>query len=80
MSAEPRPAPPAPSRGHAVRVEFVEFQDVDEHREYRFAVYGPYGSSEPRMRIANAAFDARRVLRQDPTSAFRSGCGRSLPA
>jgi hypothetical protein len=65
MSAEPRPVGPAPIRGHAVRVEYLDFQDVDEHREYRFAVYGPYGSSEPRMRIANAAFDARRVLRQD---------------
>jgi hypothetical protein len=65
MSAEPRPVLPAPSRGHAVRVEYLDFQDVDEHREYRFAVHGPYGSSEPRMRIANAAFDAHRVLRQD---------------
>jgi hypothetical protein len=67
MSAEspaPRPVPPPP-RGHAVRVEYLDFQDLDEHREYRFAVYGPYGSSEPRMRIANTAFDARRVLRQD---------------
>jgi len=68
MSAEspaPRPVLPAPSRGHAVRVEYLDFQDLAEHREYRFAVYGPYGSSEPRMRIANTAFDARRVLRQD---------------
>jgi hypothetical protein len=68
MSAEmpaPRPVSPAASRGHAVRVEYLDFQDVDEHREYRFAVHGPYGSSEPRVRIANAAFDARRVLRQD---------------
>ena len=65
MSAESRPLPPARSRGDAVRVEYLDFQDLDEHREYRFAVYGPHGSSEPRMRIANAAFDARRVLRQD---------------
>jgi hypothetical protein len=64
-SPAPRPVPSASSRGHAVRVEYLDFQDVDEHREYRFTVYGPYGSSEPRMRIANAAFEARRVLRQD---------------
>jgi len=64
-SPAPRPVPPTPSRGHSVRVEYLDFQDLEDHREYRFAVYGPYGSSEPRMRIANAAFDARRVLRQD---------------
>jgi hypothetical protein len=61
----PRPVPPAPSPGHSVRVEYLDFEDVDEHREFRFAVYGPDGSSEVRMRIANAAFDARRVRRQD---------------
>ncbi len=68
MSAQPllpRPAPPAPSPGHAVRVEYLDFQEVDNHREYRFRVYGPDGSSEFRMRIANAAFDARRVRMQD---------------
>jgi hypothetical protein len=43
----------------------LSFRDVHEHREYRFAVNGPDGSSEPRMRIANTAFDAHRVLRQD---------------
>ena len=68
MSAEspaPRPAPPAPSPGHAVRVEYLDFQDVAEHREFRFVVYGLDGSRELRMRIANAAFDASRVRRQD---------------
>ncbi len=65
MSADPRAVLPAPSRDHTVRVEYLDFQDVDEHREYRFAVHGPYGSSEPRLRIANVAFDAHRVLRQD---------------
>jgi hypothetical protein len=48
-----------------VRVEYLDFQDVHEHREYRFAVNGPYGSSELRVRIPNTAFDAHRVLRQD---------------
>ena len=68
MSAQPLlppPGPPASSPGHAVRVEYLDFQDVDGHREFRFHVYGRDGSSELRMRIANAAFDARRVRRQD---------------
>jgi hypothetical protein len=51
--------------GHAVRVEYLDFKDVEEHREFRFTVYGLDGSSELRMRIANAAFEARRVRRQD---------------
>jgi hypothetical protein len=59
------PAIPAPSRGRSVRVEYLEFQDVDKHREYRFRAYGSDGSSEFRMRIANAAFDAHRVRMQD---------------
>lgn len=68
MSYQPllsRPAITAPSRGRSVRVEFLEFQDVDKHREYRFRVYGPDGSNEFRMRIANTAFDAHRVRMQD---------------
>jgi len=47
------------------RVEYVQFQDLAEHREYRFRVYGAEGSSEIRMRIANAAFAGRSVRRQD---------------
>jgi len=68
MSAEspaPPPVPSAPSRVHAVRVEYLDYRDVDGHREYRFAVFGPDGSREARICIANAAFDAHRVLRQD---------------
>jgi len=61
----PGPASPASSPCHAVRVEYLDFQDVEEHREYRFRVYGRDGSSEFRSRIANAAFDARRVRMQD---------------
>jgi hypothetical protein len=59
------PVSPAPPPGHALRVEYLDFQDVDGHREFRFHVYGPDGSGEFRMRIANAAFDARRVRMQD---------------
>ena len=67
MSLE-SPAPrrvPGPSPGHGVRVEYLDFADVGEHREFRFAVYSPDGSSELRLRIANAAFEAHRVRRQD---------------
>ncbi len=67
MSEQPvfLPVPPAPSRGHAVRVEYLSYQDVDEHREYRFRVYGADGSDEFRLRISNAAFGARLVRIQD---------------
>jgi hypothetical protein len=60
----PRSLPPA-AAPRAPRVEYVQFQDLAEHREYRFRVYGAEGSSEIRMRIANAAFSARTVRRQD---------------
>ena len=56
---------PAAAAARAPRVEYVDFQDLDEHREYRFRIYGAEGSSEIRMRIANAAFDAGRVRMQD---------------
>ena len=68
MSAQPLlppPVSPAPPPGHAVRVEYLDFHDVDGHREFRFHVYGLDGSREFRMRIPNAAFDARRVRLQD---------------
>jgi hypothetical protein len=60
----PRSLPPAAAT-RAPRVEYVQFQDLAEHRDYRFRVYGTEGSSEIRMRIANAAFSARSVRRQD---------------
>jgi hypothetical protein len=56
---------PAAAHARAPRVEYVDFKDLDEHREYRFRVYGTEGSSEIRMRIANAAFTVRSVRRQD---------------
>jgi hypothetical protein len=58
-SLPPVAAPRAP------RVEYVQFQDLAEHREYRFRVYGTEGSSECLVRIPKEAFAARRVGRQD---------------
>jgi hypothetical protein len=48
-----------------VRIEYLGFQNVAEHREFRLRVYGPDGSTEVRSRIAIAAFDAGRVRMQD---------------
>jgi hypothetical protein len=62
LSRSVRPAPP-PIRG--IRVEYLSFEDVEECREFRLRVYGPEGSREFRMRVANAAFEDRRVRRQD---------------
>ncbi|MFN8092104.1 MAG: hypothetical protein U0599_07790 [Vicinamibacteria bacterium] len=68
MSEEPN-LPQSPPAALALRreprVEYRDFRDVDGHREYRFRVYGPAGSREIRMCIANAAFSAGRVRRQD---------------
>lgn len=59
------PVPPAPVPGHPVRVEYLDFQNLAEHREFRFRVYGRDGSIEFRFRIAIAAFGAGRVRLQD---------------
>jgi len=59
------PPPPPPSAGRSVRVEYLDFQNVAEHREFRLRTYGPDGSTEFRFRIAIAAFDAGRVRLQD---------------
>jgi hypothetical protein len=61
----PPPLPPVPSLGHAVRVEYLDFQNVAEHREFRLRIFGLDGSSEVRFRIANAAFGGGRVRLQD---------------
>jgi hypothetical protein len=61
----PPPLPPQPSSGRLVRIEYVDFQNVAEHREFRLRAYLPDGSAEFRFRIAIAAFDARRVRLQD---------------
>ena len=66
MSAHPIFAqPPPPSTGRFVRVEYLDFQNVPDHRVYRLAVYGPDGPAEFRYRIAIAAFGARQVRLQD---------------
>ncbi len=59
----PVPSPPAPRR--SVRVEYLDFQNLAEHREFRLRVYGPDGSTESRFRIPIAAFGAGRVRLQD---------------
>jgi hypothetical protein len=59
----PASSPPSPSR--VVRVEYVDFQDVGEHREFRLRARGMDGSSEVRVRIAVAAFSTGRVRLQD---------------
>jgi len=67
MSAElllpPVPIPPVP--GRLVRVEYLGFQNVAEHREFRLRVFGRHGSTEFRFGIAIAAFGAGRVSLQD---------------
>jgi len=59
------PPPPAPTAHRSVRVEYLDFRNVPDHREYRFAVYGADGSDEIRFRIPTAAFGAGRVRLQD---------------
>jgi hypothetical protein len=59
----PPPAPPSP--GRLLRVEYLDFQNVAEHREFRLRAFGPDGSTEFRFRIAVAAFAAGRVRLQD---------------
>lgn len=67
MSTEPPvpsvPLPPVSSP--FVRVEYVGFQDVAEHREFRLRAYGREGSTEFRFAIAIAAFGAARVSLQE---------------
>ena len=67
MSNQPVVPPVAllPSSGRLPRVEYLGFQDVGGHREFRLRVYGREGSSEFRFAIAIAAFAAGRVSRQD---------------
>ncbi len=69
MVVEPDPSPILPSSStfpsRFARVEYLDFRDLAEHREYRLRVCGPDGSTESRFRIANAAFGARRVKLQD---------------
>ena len=59
------PLPPQPPPGRFVRIEYLDFQNVAEHREFRLRAYLPDGPADFRFRIAVAAFDARRVRLQD---------------
>jgi hypothetical protein len=65
MSTDSLLPPRPPSAARPARVEFLDFADVAEHREFRFRVSGPDGSTEVRVRIAIAAFAAGRVGMQD---------------
>jgi hypothetical protein len=66
MSVEPILAsPPASLLRRRPRVEYLDFRNVPDYREYRLAVCGPDGPAEFRFRIAASAFGARRVLLQD---------------
>lgn len=59
----PVPLPPVP--GSFVRVEYLGFRDLTDHREFRLRAYGRDGSTEFRFSIAIAAFRAARVALQD---------------
>ena len=59
------PPAPAPSPGRLLRVEYLDFQNVADHREFRLRAFGPDGSTEFRFRIAVAAFGAGRIRLQD---------------
>jgi hypothetical protein len=59
------PPPPQPSPERLLRVEYLGFQNVAEHREFRLRAFGPDGSTEFRFRIAVAAFAAGRIRLQD---------------
>src|SRR4029450_12371728 len=82
MSTEPLfppvPLPPAP--GSLVRVEYIDFQDVAEHREFRLRVYGRDGSTEFRFAIAIAAFGAGRLLLQDGPAPCSQRLRGAIPA
>jgi hypothetical protein len=67
MSTKPLVPPVVlpPVSGPFVRAEYVDFQDVAEHREFRLRVFGPDGSTEVRFGIAIAVFGAERVSLQD---------------
>jgi hypothetical protein len=79
MSAEPivpaSVSPPKAAPVRAMRVEYVDFQDVAEHREFRFRVHAIEGPIERRVRVAVSAFAGRVGFRTGPMSAIRS-CSR----
>ena len=64
MPTQP-PVPPSPPAIPFVRVEYLGFENVGEHREFRFRVYGPDTSIEFRFSIASAGFADGRIRMQD---------------
>ena len=66
MSANPSFAPPRPpAPGRLPRIEYLDFQDSADYREYHLATYGPDGQTRFRFRISLAAFGAGRVRLSD---------------
>jgi hypothetical protein len=75
MSTEPivpaSVSPPKPAPVRAVRVEYVAFEDVAEHREFRFRVHEIEGAIERRVRVAVAAFAGRVRLQDGPDVCYQ---------
>src|SRR5882762_8356439 len=57
------PVPPSPRA--FVRVEYLGFQNLAEHREFRFCIFRPDGTTNLRVSIAMAAFGDGRIRLQD---------------
>ena len=81
MSAPlPSPVSPLASPRPVVRVEYVDFEDLSEHREFRFRLRGLDGSNEVRIRIALAAFGTGRLRLQDGPDVCYQKLSRTLAA
>jgi hypothetical protein len=57
-------ASPAQARSR-IHVQYLGFTNVEDAREYRYAVHSPDGQCEFRFRIALSAFAGARILIQD---------------
>jgi hypothetical protein len=82
MSAKPLVPPVAlpPGPARHVRVEYLDFQDVGERREFRLRVCERDGAREFRFGIARAAFKAARVSLQDGPSVCYQKLRRMIEA
>ena len=65
MSTRPLPGHPPSAAGRAPRVEYLGFQNLEEHREFRYRVHVAEAPAELRVRIPLAAFGDGRVRLQD---------------
>ena len=54
-----------------VRIEYLGFQNLDEHREFRFRVHASAQATEHRLRIPLAAFGARLRLQDGPDICYQ---------